>query len=340
MRIGFVLLTFAFLFARDARAQESPPPARIPVVKTWEDLHALTAIDLGGGVKIRVGIEADRIPQWSGALLYCLTEGYTPASSGGGETPFGPVHAMVHFGEDKSPKEQMRWGRQKKEWPKGSYLYVCVVAADRVGNYHVQVTHHDGKVLALTTYEGKKDFFHPWMPWLDGLQQPKTPREGIALPAMHDMELAFIEEGKKKKGKLPTYLPPDDKPGLTIKMEGKELVIRAETEFTVSRPDYHFLARWWVNDKPFVPKQIDRFWDHIGYGLVSQDKELRLKTDFHPERLGAKPGDKIGLQLMHTESEWAWCSGPTLHKFSGSCRRDGEHIRISNRIDFIAPKKE
>lgn len=41
----------------------------------------------------------------------------------------------------------------------------------------------------------------------------------------------------------------DDRPKLTIRKIGKEIVIRAQTAFTTSRPDYHFLARWWVNGK-------------------------------------------------------------------------------------------
>src|SRR6516225_8579417 len=85
-------------------------PARIPVVKTWEDLQALPAIDLGNSVKIRLGLEAEKVPQWSGALLYCLAEGYTPPSSGSGKTPFGPVHADFVFEKEKKAAAVMEWG--------------------------------------------------------------------------------------------------------------------------------------------------------------------------------------------------------------------------------------
>ncbi len=118
-------------------------------------------------------------------------------------------------------------------------------------------------------------------------------------------------------------------------MKGKEIVIRADSEFTTSRPDYHFLARWWVNGKPFVPKQSDTLWEFSGYGRVSEEKELRLEFEFRPERLGAKPGDKIGLQLLHCESQWAWCG---LEKI-GASRTHGENVRVSNRIEFDVPKK-
>jgi hypothetical protein len=151
---------------------------------------------------------------------------------------------------------------------------------------------------------------------------------------------AYIEPGKARKGKLPTQLPSNEKPKLTIKMVGKEIVIRAESEFTTSRPDYHFLARWWVNDKPFVPKQINDFRGFKGYGRVSEEKELRLEFEFHPERLGAKPGDKISLQLMHSEGEWSWCVGTSLAKGGGSSRKNGENVSISNRLEFDVPERE
>lgn len=314
-------------------------PARIPAVKTWEELQALPPIDLGDGVKIRLGLEADRVPQWSGALLYCLAEGYAPPSSGSGQPPFGPVHADFVFENEQEAAEVMRWGNNGESL-KGTYLYVRALPVARVGTYHVTVTDRQGKVLATAPVHGTKDFFHPWMPWLQGLYQPVTPWVGIALPNLDCLGPAgFIEPGKARKGKLPALLPSDEKPKLTIKIEGKEIVIRAESEFTTSRPDYHFLARWRVNDKPFVPLQTDKLWVFNGYGRVSEDKELRLEFAFRPERLGARPGDKIGLQLMHSEGEWAWCAGSSLAKGGDSSRKHGENVSVSNRIEFEVPKR-
>jgi hypothetical protein len=330
-------LVFGILVPRVV-AQDVPAP--IPVVKTLEQLQTVTPIDLGGGVKIRLGLEATKVPQWSGALLYCLTEGYTPPSNGSGVAPFGPVHADFWFEEEKKEAaEVMRWEANGKS-PKGTYLYVRALPIDRVGTYHVAVTDRQGKVLAIVSVDATKDFFHPWMPWLEGVDQPVTPSEGIALPSVDTLgPAAFFEPGSTIKGYLPRFLPADEKPRLTIKMEGKEIVIRAEAEFTTSRPDRHFLARWWVNDKPFVPKQTDKSWEIAGYGRVSEDKELRLDFRFRPERLGAKPGDKIGLQLMHSEGGWAWCAGSSLAHGASASRKHGENVSVSNRIAFEAPRQ-
>lgn len=335
----FLVTLLAVVAAPHVLGQDKP--ASIPVVKTWQELQELPPIDLGDGVKIRLGMEANKLPQWSGGLIYCLTEGFVPPSEGSGEPPFGPVHASVSFGDrDEKVKEIIKridWLGGK--WPKGQYLFVRAHAVDRAGKYSARITDSKGKLLAEAALEGTKDFFHPWMPWLQGYDKRETPWEsGIALPTMPDISpLAFIEQAKKKEGKLPTLLPSDEKPSLTIKMDGEEIVIRAETEFTTSRPDYHFLARWWVNGKPFVPKQSEALWRFDGYGRVSEGKELRLDFRFHPERLGAKPGDKIGLQLMHAEGQWAWCADADHTKFGAAMRKDGESVRVSNRIDFVAP---
>ncbi len=177
------LLTFLFSITMVPSILAQDHPARIPVVKTWEDLQALPPIDLGDGVKIRLGLEADKIPQWSGALLYCLTEGYVPPSGGSGKTPFGPVHADFAFEKEKKAVAMTGWERKTKgKSPKGTYLYARALTIDRPGTYHVTVTNRQGKVLAKAPVRGTKDFFHPWMPWLEGLYQPVTPWEGIALP--------------------------------------------------------------------------------------------------------------------------------------------------------------
>lgn len=336
----YLLTLFIFLTpVQFARPQEKP--AAIPVVSSWEELQALKAINVGDGVKIRLGLQRDKIPQWSGGLLYCLAENYTPPSGGRGKVPFGPVYAKFNYEGDNAPNrigdEAIAWGNGGKQ-PKGSYLYVRALPISRVGTYHVTVTDRDGRPLAVAKVQGTKEVFHPWMPWLEGFVDPVTPWEGIALPTINVLgPIAFVEPGQAKKGKLPALLPSDEEPSLAIKLEGKEIVITTKSNFTTSRPDYHFLARWWVDGKPFVPKQTESLSSFNGYGRVSEEKELRVNFKFRPERLGAKRGDKIGLQLMHAESEWSWCAGTSLGKGNGAMRKDGNYVRVSNRIEFDAP---
>jgi hypothetical protein len=313
----------------------------IRVVRTWEDLKAQPAIELGGGVRVRLGLEADRIPQWSGAYLYCLAENYVRQGSGVGR-PVGPVRVdfVVDGPRLDEAKEVYEWGRQIAERPTGNCLYVRPLTVHVAGRFRLTVTGPKGRTIAQAFVDGTREAFHPWMPWLDGLHDPKTPGEGIALPQVDGFEpIESVESGVIRTGPLPRYLPGDRQPKLTIEVKDNEIVIRSETDFTTSRPDYHFLARWWVNDRPFLPKQLKVCRSSVGYGLVSEDTELQLTFEFRPERLRAKAGDKIGLQLMHAEGEWQWCTEHPWAHGGGSFRRGGENVRVSNRIDFIAPRK-
>jgi hypothetical protein len=336
-----VTLAFCLIAINGAASQEKT--AGIPVVKTWKDLQDVAPIDIGDGVKIHLGLEADKLPQWSGGLLYCLTEGYTPANGGDGAQPFGPVHAAFDFGDSdveiKREKSKVIWGSAKKNWPKASYLFARGLAVDRVGKYYIRVTDSKDKLLAKATLEGTKDAFHPWMPWQKGYDKPIIPAKGIAVPTVDQIgPIAFIEAGKTKKDRLQTFWPDDTKPTLKLRKDVREFVLSADKDFTTSRPDYHLLARWWVNDKPFVPKQNETLWDYAGYGRVLSEKEMRLSPAFRPERFDANPGDKIGLQLMHCEGQWTWCTSSYLGKSGRASKEDGENVRLSNRIEFVVPK--
>ena len=156
---------FACLFGLtlDSGISAQNEPACIPVVKTWEDLRALPAIDLGDGVKIRLGLEADKVPQWSGALLYCLVEGYTPATSGRGHT-LGP--ALVDFSFEKEKlADNTIWEKNIHKNAKGTYLYVRTLPIDRIGTYHITVTDRQGKICSQNFRRRNKGL----LPSLDAL---------------------------------------------------------------------------------------------------------------------------------------------------------------------------
>jgi hypothetical protein len=90
-----MFLVAPVLFMEHARAGEPRlnkelSPA-IPVVGTYGDLLGQPVIDLGAGVRIRLGIEALTIPAGGGTLLYCLTEGYAPRHRGDSQYALGPV---------------------------------------------------------------------------------------------------------------------------------------------------------------------------------------------------------------------------------------------------------
>jgi hypothetical protein len=304
-------------------------------VKTWKQLQSLPALDVGGGVKVRLGLEAAKAPRWGGVLLYCLTEGFLPPEGGDGKEPLGPVHVTISFGDVKYEEGTIRWGNRVQDWQKGSYLYVRALPVDQVGTYRVRVTHRKGHTLAEAKLEGTADLIHPWVP-LPGFgvrKDPRGPDAGIALPRWdHLGPVGFVGPGKVKAGDLPTFLPADPRPGFRIAREGDELLIRSEEPFTASHPGYHLLARWWVNGKPFVPEQVDEFPGRVIRGPVFKRKKLRVPLRFDPRRLGAKAGDKVGLQILYCPEEWDWCC---VGMGGGGSGADGSWL--SDRIEFVAP---
>jgi hypothetical protein len=66
-----------------------------------------------------------------------------------------------------------------------------------------------------------------------------------------------------------------------------------------SWPEDYFLVRWWVNDKPVILKAADErpAFDRVGAIRVAEVLRLRWKIDW--ALLGAKSGDRIGVQLLY-----------------------------------------
>ena len=101
------------------------------------------------------------------------------------------------------------------------------------------------------------------------------------------------------------------------------------------RPDWRFLTRWWVNGKPFYPKQIDGFPEESN-GVVSLGKRVRLKMNFDPTKIGAKSGDKVHLQLLYCPSGWSW-SFPHLERMRVIPRQETVVSKLSNRVTIVVP---
>jgi hypothetical protein len=340
MRYAVYTTMFSAVLAGTASAQPAEP-ARINVVKTWQELQAQPAIKLEGGLTLRLGIEADRVPQWSGALLYCLTDGYAPPLKWNDEGSLGPVYLHFARGDtirQRRPIKVVEAGSER-EAPKATYLFARPIVVHSAAPLHVRISTAKDRIIATARLEGTKDLFHPWMPWLEGYDKPTAPCDGIAVPNVDRFgPVASVKPGDVRTGDLPTFWASGATQSLTLAIEPNLAVVQAQAPFTTSRPELHFLARWWVNDKPYVPTQAERLWLFTGYGAVSEGKELRLPVEFRLGRLGARGGDKIGLQLLHCKNGWHWCDGK---KHGGlEVLPHGNNVRLSNRVDFIAPAHE
>lgn len=331
----------------------------IPETRTYGELMKLAPIELGGGVKVRLGIEAKTCPRFSGVLLYCLAEGYEPPETyKGPDIRIGPVFARV-WREDgpKTADGMVAESRQKPpdeiEYKRCKLLFLLAVTAGKPGKYVVEISRPNGALAARCVVDCQEKPFHPWMPLardsepLDALKPAyagdtvvahvENRADGIALPRFDPANPLIVEGPNIKHASgdpLPSIFPSVADAGFKLSLNGKrEFVIESDVEFLAARPDWHFLTRWWVNDKPYVPKQLKPYGDQNG--LMVEGKKLRLRMKFDSGRIGATKGDKIGLQLLHCRNGWELV---TDHGIREMHAHDGKAaLLMSNRIDFIAP---
>ena len=128
---------------------------------------------------------------------------------------------------------------------------------------------------------------------------------------------------------LPNLLPNRIDPTMRLSHEGADLVIESTREFITYRPDWHFLTRWWLNGRPFVPGPWKQFSD--ANGIVNYGRRLRIDLEFHPERLGAQKGDRVGLQLLYSATGWQFAEGAVERLAMHHASPD---VRLTNRIEW------
>jgi RNA polymerase sigma factor (sigma-70 family) len=334
-------------------ASKGIPARNIAVVKSLKELAAQPPIDLGGGVTLRLGIEARSAPRWSGVLLYGLTEGYQlPEDETVRSRRLGPASITWRFEDVPERREPIHQvGRQLPKDTRASRLLFCqALQVDRAGTFTLKVRNLKGALLAASLVKSTEERFHSWMPWQpwDGRTKPTETEsgpvfpvanrgDGIALPRWEGDQPLIVEgtrNGKEVRmaDELPTLVPARLSAGFKVERKGKELWIESDEEMRLDHPERHFLMRWWVNDRPFLPEPLSEDSRRDGGGRVLQGKSLGLRLDFDPEKLGAKKGDAIGLQLLHCPKGWISMTGPAVER--ESLRTWAELPRLSKRLDF------
>lgn len=103
-----------------------------------------------------------------------------------------------------------------------------------------------------------------------------------------------------------------------------------------SWPEDYFLVRWWVNGNPVLLKSADErpAFDRVGAIRMAEVLRLRWKIDW--VALGAKSGDRIGVQILY-------CPAGTFEIARERSERSqtilefGQMPILSNRSDFKLP---
>jgi hypothetical protein len=353
-------------------AQAEPLP--IKCVTTWEDLLKQPATDLGGGVKVRLGVDSLECPQWSGVALYAYTEGFDNwAFRKVNRDALGPVWVSVRFG-DVSFDGKQKYGARSR-WnglgDKQPQLFCRFLMADRAGDYRVTVRTENGRDIARVTARGTAAPFHPWSPLLltrdtqyeyigDRYRRTAPAKatyagKGIALPNILSSSGYSADgwsplrkglggrgeqEGEDElpfgKGPLPKVLPHDIDPNLQLKFSQDKMLVRIVDRHRIdrARPDWHFLCRWWVNGKPFLPEQVDPIPQMEGGSLHTPDEEedIQIALGVTAKDLKARSGDQVELQLLYCPSGWLPVKNPQT-ELGGPAG----YPRLTNKVSFRIP---
>jgi hypothetical protein len=329
----------------------------IRVVATWADLLRQPVIDAGGGVRVRLGISATRCPRWSGVLLYAYAEGYgdyRPSRTNCDR--LGPLWISIRFGSrfldaPNEPRLPRRWSEVPRT---RQLLFARPVMIDNSGRYSIAVRTEAGGEVGSAVVTGTEDPakpFHPWSPLLHledaqyltgvGAMMERTapavatnPGQGIALPLlMGDMHLAEAPKAPARMARLPALLP-EEAGGMKLTIDPETLLLRVEAgrAVTAFACGCQFLARWWVNGRPFLPRPARPTPRKGDLGTLYQFKDVEIQLRLDATKLGARPGDRVELQLMYCPWGWAPVENPQRLEGGGS-----ELPVMTNRVAFRVP---
>jgi len=342
MTLATAISTAAFAAEKPAPTTRAAAtrPVKIAVVRTYDQLQAQPVITLPGGTKVQLGLESAECPRNGGALLYCLAGGtFVPKSRRKGW--LGPVRvaAASRRPEAKTHPVELFARRSAHDLRNAKALFARAIVPAGKGRTYVSVQDATGREIAIATLAARKDRPNPWTPLLrdkyrraaedEAPPNRRVPnwyvengRTGPAIPywdpaAVLDLvegRYAGQQAGKYPKGeRLPTCLPRGTHPAIRAEVRSDAhstvLTVTAAASIYTCHPKDHFLTRWWVNGKPFIPKPVMAHLSE-GNGVLTRGTRLRLHLLLNPAKLGAKKGDRIRLQLLYCHRGWRWSPGP------------------------------
>lgn len=340
--------------SRKASEKKSSDQAKtIQATKTWKNLLDQPAITLEQG-NARLGVENHRGSVGSGVLLYCFTSEYQRPASWEEPNRIGPFSVEVSHERDGDEVVVAGLEAMKvaEEAPLAKALFRYQIKLERPGKHRVTVKTLDGKTVGTTEIVAEEASIHPWMPFgfvplglfeldeqFDGVGRVRNMENGTAVPAVNGMEyLVYQAEDAEPRYRvndlLPTLQPTAG--SLSVKSIDDKLVIESRYDMTLSWPTEHFLARWWVNDEPFMPEPEADLAKQLS-GQVITGKSLLLGLECDPRRLGAQFGDKIELQLMYTANGWEYSQSNMDSLQAAEPEKDAPEVLVSNRVQIVAP---
>ncbi|HUT60166.1 MAG TPA: hypothetical protein VNA25_20155 [Phycisphaerae bacterium] len=286
----------------------------------------------------------------------------------------GPLRVAVDDGRADQPAELSGMVMPDiGELPPRRCLFVAAIPGHSAGKRRVLVYDSAGRCVARADFEVSRESAHAWTIWGrprrvaeleearpgdpedlivhhvavggDGAATPEWDSYGCrplyadgAVPGAPARPKRFraLPMPTSPNAPLPTFLPRKVDRALRASLDGHTLKIDCDRKITMSRPDHHFLVRWWVNGKPFVPRPLREYEDDNG-GMLIRSRHLHLRMQFDSAKLGAVKGDRIGLQLLYCHRGWQFCTPDTVEmlKLLGDRERPCLPM-LSNRVEFVA----
>jgi hypothetical protein len=134
-----------------------------------------------------------------------------------------------------------------------------------------------------------------------------NPGGGTAVPKP-DEEPRFLDDLPWLDTSLPQLIPVKPDPQTRLELRGNTFVLTA-ANLDWDEPEEHCLTRWWVNGKPWTPPddyQLEaRAEAGGGAQLAGSPTAYDFALQFDPKPLGAKKGDKIGVQVLYCRNRYA-----------------------------------
>lgn len=341
----------------------------LSVVRTWGDLMKQPSVDAGDGATVRLGISATHAAVSSGVLIYCLADGYNYFEHPNITlAALGPLSVSVRRGKESLVVTEI--GDPVMLSYKGwntvhgcTLFFAKSVLIDAPGRYEITIRARSGRELARAAIASDDSFYHPWTPflmeedsewewvshWDYTFRQTKpavlsVPGIGIAINGWSGEQLQVFSghanlgydlrgadfKPRNPAARLPPLVPDRPDPHLKLSVQDGLVTITSTPPIDCTRPDWRLLARWWVNDKPFIP-QVGHAPEFGGGEVVySKMKQLRFRLELNPARLGARSGDRVAVQLLLCDA-WCYVESPITILRASS---DGKG-RLTNKVEFV-----
>ena len=314
-------------------AAQSPAP--LASARTWGDLRAQPPVNLPAppvdatASAYRLGINLAAAKLYGGVVVYCLARGAASAATPGELGRF-QVEVQCPKSTSRIQNEEFAYVAAGKQ-ASGEILFMKSVPLTEPGDYLFTVKRSMSDLkettwerVATTTVTVANDPGPLWSPWPlnaaegavgilayddayprnSGAAGVANPSTGVAIPIMAKQ---FTGEASNPLGPnlpLPELLPSEANPGVKLRASGSLLIVTLDHGISPAFADEKFLVRWWVNGQSFTPKLAPMefssfyFMRHNGFQTADLATQIAFQVEFHPEYLGAKKGDQVGVQLL------------------------------------------